>query len=275
MDFDISVFIPAIRTNRWVALYESLHKACKTYNWELVFVSPFDLPTELQNEERIMLIKDYGSVPRCVQKGLLYTRSNLFFLTVDDCTFAEDSLDVAINLYHNKCRQEDVVCPPYGEGGNKMEEKYWAVSTHGDLRLPGIPQNYRLANQCIMDKRWFMTLGGLDCVNFEYMDKPIHDFMFRLQYNGGKIYHSPAHCCIATWYPGHEGDHGPIHDAEVNHDGPIFRHMYSDPNILQQRKVLPYDNWKSAPTIWQRRFPSGKTETYEELCKQQNYVFKE
>lgn len=73
------------------------------------------------------------------------------------------------------------------------------------------------------------------------------------------------------------GDHSPIHHAQVDHDQPIFKAMYSNPNILEEREV-EYDNWKQAPEIWERRFgndPDKLPKTYEELCEIKNYKFQD
>jgi len=271
MKYDLSIFIPAFRTPLWPKVYESVKQACKRYSWEIVFIGPFEPPKELWDKENVLFIKDYGTVTRCAQKGMPEIRSDLFFLTVDDCVFAEDSIDLAMDTYKEQCGYKDVVCMIYGEGGNKMETKYWEVKTHGDFRLPGIDQSWKIANQCIMNKNYFIELGGLDCINYEYIDKPIHDFMFRLQKDGGKIVFPPKHTCIATWYPGEEGDHSPIHHAMVSHDTPIFQLMYLNPTYYSKRIKIHYDNWKRAPEVWERRFSKGIPNSYEELCDQEGY----
>ena len=270
-EYDLSIFIPGFRTPLWKKVYDSAKKACKRYNWEMVFIGPFDPPESLQRKENVLFVKDYGSVTRCAQRGMLETRSDLFFLTVDDCEFAEDSIDLALDKYHSECGIKDVICMLYGEGGNKMDSKYWYAWSHGDLRLPGINREWRIANQCLMNKNYFFELGGLDCVNFEYIDKPIHDFMFRLQKSGGKILFSPIHSCIATWYPEETGDHGPIHRAMINRDIPVFNRMYSDPRLYEKRIKIKYDNWKGSPEVWERRFSKGIVDSYEQLCKQEGY----
>ena len=274
MRYDLSIFIPGFRTPLWETVYESAKHACKKYSWEMVFIGPWAPPKKLLDEENVLFIKDAGTVTRCAQKGMLSVRSDLFFLTVDDCTFAEDSIDLAMEEYEAKCGYKDVVCMRYGEGGNLMESKYWECATHGDLQRPGIDPTWKIANQCIMNKNYFIQLGGLDCVNFEYIDKPIHDFMFRLQKDGGKIYFSPTHVCIATWYPGEEGDHAPVHHAMISRDTPVFDEMYSRAEIFKNRLKLDYNNWMESPEIWTRRFPNGVPESYEALCKQQGYQVK-
>ena len=272
---NITILIPGIRTPNWKNLLESLKQTCKRYSYDVLFTSPFDIPREIKERDNIKLIKSYATIPVCVQQSVLEIDSELFFLTVDDCVFAEDALDEALDLYHDRCSEKDIISALYGEGGNKMEQKYWLVNTHQDLRLPGIPKGFALANQPIMRKELFIESGGFDCETFRYMDKPIHDLMFRLQYNGSKIFHSPKHICIAEWLNGHDGDHMPVHEDQVNHDTPIFNSLYSDPNLLEEREIS-YDNWKSAPQIWERRFgpdPDKLPKTYEELCIINNYKF--
>jgi hypothetical protein len=56
--------------------------------------------------------------------------------------------------------------------------------------------------------------------------------------------------------PGHEGDHGPVHDAQVYHDQPIFTLMYWDKD-KSQRVMIDLDNWKLSPDRWERRFGNG------------------
>ena len=271
MKYDLSIFIPGFRTPLWPKVYESAKNACKKYKWEMVFIGPFEPPKELRDKENVLFVKDCGTVTRCAQKGMLEIRSDLFFLTVDDCVFAEDSIDLAMDTYKEQCGYKDVVCMIYGEGGNKMNKDYWTVAKWPDFRLPGIDQSWRIANQCIMNKNYFIELGGLDCVNYEYIDKPIHDFMFRLQKDGGKIVFAPKHTCIATWYFEEEGDHSPIHNAMFKRDIPMFVRMYSDPRYYKKRLKIEYDNWKRSPEIWQRRFSKGVPNSYEELCEREGY----
>tara|TARA_R110002020_G_scaffold238148_6_gene450579 strand:+ start:46 stop:873 length:828 start_codon:yes stop_codon:yes gene_type:complete len=272
MKYDLSIFIPGFRSPNWPSVYESAKQACKKYNWEMVFIGPFEPPAELKDEENVLFIKDFGTVTRCAQKGMLEIRSDLFFLTVDDCVFVEGSIDSAMDLYNKECGYKDAIAMIYGEGGNLMETKYWEVKTHGDFNLPGIDQTWKIANQCLMNKNYFIELGGLDCANFEYIDKPIHDFMFRLQKDGGRILFSPEHVCIATWFPGEEGDHGPIHHAMISYDTPYFNMLYSTPDLYADRLKLPYDNWKLSPRVWRRRFSKGIPASYEELCAQEGYT---
>ena len=68
-------------------------------------------PTKVK-EENVLFIKDYGCVTRCAQLGMLEIRSDLFFLTVDDCIFAEDAIDLAMKKYEEECGYTILlVCP--------------------------------------------------------------------------------------------------------------------------------------------------------------------
>ena len=275
--YDISIVIPAIRTNVWPILYKSIGNACKKYKWLLVLVSPFQLPKELKDKDNILLIRDFGTVPRCVQIGIQKAKSELFFLTVDDCIFAKDSIDMAIDKFKNVCGHKDAIAMLYAEDGNVMDKEYWTVKgpegrpdISAPLQLPGINRSWKIANQCLMRRDYFMQLGGLDCENFAYLDKPIHDFMFRLQRDGGKIFFSPKHACIAAHFPEVSGDHRPIHFACAK-DTPYFNMIYSIPSLYTNRIKLNYDNWEKTHPLWRDRFTKGIPKTYEELCEAEGY----
>tara|TARA_R100000008_G_scaffold86793_1_gene81650 strand:+ start:16057 stop:16956 length:900 start_codon:yes stop_codon:yes gene_type:complete len=275
--YDLTIVIPAFRVPLWENLYESAKDACKKYKWELLFVSPFDLPPGLQEKENVSLLKDYGNVVRCVQLGVQKAQGELFFLTVDDCVFAENSIDLAMEEYNKTCGEKDAMAMLYSEGGNALPKEYWTVQgppgrpdIAAPLNLPGIDRSWRIANQCLMRKDRFIELGGVDAENFEYLDKPIHDFMFRLQRDGGKIHFSPTHVCIATHLYEKSGDHGPVHNA-YHKDIPYFNMLYSVPHLYENRVKIDFDNWKTSPAIWRRRFSADRPETYEDLCAQQGY----
>jgi hypothetical protein len=70
-NIDVSILIPAIRVNNWERMYQTILDACKEHTFELVLVSPFDLPESLKSKTNIKLIKDYGSPTRAAQIGLL------------------------------------------------------------------------------------------------------------------------------------------------------------------------------------------------------------
>lgn len=264
--FDLSILIPAIRTHNWNKLYDSAKAACKNHSFQIVFIGPFDPPEELVDDPNIKYIKEYGSVSRAVQRGMLELDSDLVFLTVDDCVFAEDSIDICLRQYNEECEYQDVLNMRYSEYNTVQNPNYYVAWNHTNLQLNGISKEWQIAPQFIMNKNHFIDLGGFDC-RFEYINEPVHDFMFRLQKGDGKIVVSKVHCCIATWYPLCTGDHAPIHHAQIDHDYPIFVGMYSN---FTSRYKIDYDNWKDSPEVWTRRFPE-KYDSYKELATKQGY----
>ena len=109
-----------------------------------------------------------------------------------------------------------------------------------------------------------MWLGGVDTC-FEYVNHGAHDLMFRAQGNGSIIYPSNTEGLNCSHQPERTGDHGPIHDAQVNHDEAVFVNLYKNPRITYERRCLDYDGWKKCPSVWNRRFGKNKPKTYEDL----------
>lgn len=263
---DVSVFMPAIRVLNWQKMYESLKLSCKKYSFELVLCSPFELPSELKGIPNIKLYKDFGSPSRCAQLASFECEGRLLYHCVDDALFLEDSIDQCIDYYNTNCSKKDAVNMRYREGagysGASMPMGYWTAWFHGDLRLPGIPQDAKISLHHLLDAEWFRELGGYDC-EFEYQNFNLHDFIFRLQASGGRVFDSPVD---ATTCDHSQADHKAIEDAHHAHDFPLFRKMYMSPNILATRKKIDLNNWTQQPNIWVRRF-KGTEKKYEELIK--------
>ncbi len=272
--YDITILVPSIRTGRLIKFYESAQKACKNHTWQLLTVGPFDPPFPLHHYANVKHLQDYGQVSRCVQRAVLECDSELFFLTVDDCTLIENSLDEAIDLYKSSCRAKlDMVSCMYREGNNTMDPDYWRSGRYGELRFPSVNPEWKLAMQFIIAKELFIQLGGFDC-RWEYINECVHDFAFRLQRNGGQVLMSPGPICDATWYPGTIVDHKVIHDAQTGHDWPLFQALYNSP-MAANRIEIEYDNWTDTPATWERRFGASLPRSYKELCVSQGYEYRE
>lgn len=274
-EYDISFFFPAIRTNLWVGVYESLKKSCKKYKWELVFCGPFPLPKELQNIENVSWVKETGNVSRAVQVGILHTKGRLIFIGNDDTIYREDAFDNALDKYNDECGPIDILQCTYVEmgerGGQPQPDNYWSVAFHDAFApLQGIDQSWLLATEPVLHRDYFIEMGGFDC-RWEYIDGSTHDFMFRAQKNGSKIVCSPSYVGDMDWTPDHQGDHGPIHDAMVQHDQQLLFSVWGSPSANGRLKIQ-YDNWKNSPEVWQRRFPTKVYETYADLWDGEGYT---
>ena len=95
--YDVSIMMPAIRTSQWLMMYGSLINACQKYSWELVLVSPFDLPDNMKHFENIKMIKDYGAPSRCAQIGAIACEGEFLYHCVDDAIFLPEVITVTRN----------------------------------------------------------------------------------------------------------------------------------------------------------------------------------
>jgi hypothetical protein len=270
--FDLCILVPGIRTTRWKTFYDSILKSCRKYSWQLILVSPFDLPDELKDKLNITLIKDTGNVSRCTQRGVLEAKSDLVYITTDDSVMCENAIDMAVDKFKKTCGYKDVMGMLYKESGVVNGPDNWIAGKHDALKIPGIPPHYNMTPQPLMHRKYFIEMGGLDCLNFQYSNQALNDLMFRIQYDGGKLCFSPTHVNVATAFPNLSGDHRPVHRAEINHDGPNLIKLYQDTDALSKRGKIDFDNWKQTSEVWELRFKKGVPKNYNELCEQEGYI---
>lgn len=267
--YDVSILMPAIRTHMWKSMYDSILSSCKRYSFELVLISPFDLPEELSSFENIKLIKDFGCPSRCAQMGIEYCEGELLFHCVDDAIFLEDATDLAIDLYKQKCGKKDVVNMRYREGSNfsggTWDPNFWLAHYHQELRQKGIPPLFKISLHHLMSLEYFKELGGWDC-RFEYINHSLHDLMFRVQEDGGKLFDSETDVTNCNHFIGRTVDHAAIHDAQTYFDAPKFYEIYGHKeHAARERIKIQFDNWKQQPEYWVRRFKGTKPTKYSEL----------
>lgn len=262
----LSIFMPAIRQNNWDKMYDSISLSCKKHSWELVLCSPFNLTNYLKTKENVKLVKDFGSPSRCAMLSAWESTGRLLFHCVDDAIFLEDAIDKAIEFYNEKCSYNDSINMKYREGqnysGNSMPEAYWTAWFHGDLRLPGIPQHYKISLHHLLDRNRFFELGGYSC-QYEYQNHNLHQFIFQLQYNGGKVFDSPVDVSSCDHS---QKDHRVIEEAHEQHDRPLFIKTFSDPKALENLPLPDLNECLDQPPIWTRRFKRIPT-SYEELVE--------
>lgn len=276
--FDLTILVPGIRTHLWEKVVDSIAGACQKFDYEVLFVGPFSPPTSLQqNYQNIRYIKSYEKIPVVTQKATILARGELVFHATDDSEFFPQSIDRCIQQWYDieykTANTKHVINCRYREGinrsGNPLPINFWRAGFHNNLNLPGIDPNLMICALPLMSRRYFIELGGFNCI-FEYSNHCLHDFMFRLQRDGGKIINSEIEVANVDHMPGKTGDHGPIHDAQTLNDEPIFRDMYSDRNELGPI-VIQYDNFREYEGVWGRRFPS-LYESYAEMMNELQYA---
>ena len=257
MKYDLSIIIPTINPNLLIELYDQLISSVGSpYTFELICVGPLIPPKELIEKSNFKFYVDAGCPSRCLQLGSCFAEGNLITILSDDCRFCKNAISECIQLLYSKT-QKDGINLRYSEGvnytGNNDEiEEYWTAGFHGDLILPGIKPDWKLALCFMYYLSYFRELGGLDC-RFEHTNMNTHDLAFRIQKNGGVIYPSPSKVSSINFnWPSATGI---MYRTYIENDLPLFQQLYSvdDPNRIK----INYDNWMNVPNKWPRRYPNG------------------
>lgn len=269
MKKDVSILIPTIRSKNLIKLYRSIELACQKYTFEVVFVGPYLIPDELLKKPNVKYIHSYANPTISFQMAAHLCNAEFIYNITDDGLVQPSVIDEAISFFRTTLLDKDMInmiyaegfldvntLSPLGELTQKFPDSYWVADSHQDLKLPGIPGYYKTAPHFLMKYEYFAVLGGLDC-RFEHVNMNLHDLAFRIQADGGRVVFSSNVAFYCSHVPNQTGDHLPIHDAHFLNDLPIFRSIYSQPNILNKRKILDFDDWKNYPSVWTRRFDTS------------------
>jgi len=258
MQYDLSICLPAHRTHLWERLYNTAAEAVgPDYTWELILVGPNEPPESLSQKNNFKFFKDYGTPSRCAQIATTLAEGELMMWASDDGYFLKDTIKECIDM-HKQLPYKDIVIVKYAEGrghsGKCPADSYWTAWTHPDLRLPGVPKEYKITLLAMYKLEYFRDLGGWDC-RFEHLNMNTHDLSFRAQRDGAGIHFSPNLVLTCDWNP-NEGDHVPVQSAYHANDAPLFHQLYMQDQ--SNRIKIDYFNWTKSPPIWQRRFGDMK-----------------
>jgi hypothetical protein len=251
----LTVLCPGIRTANWERLYNSIIDAYKG-SWEIIFIGPYGLPDTLKNTrlKNVRLINDWGTPMRCQQRGLTEATGEYITWAADDGVFLPESLTVAMNKVKGK-DYKTIVMGKYTEGtGDKSamtNNHYYYLNNHDACNLPFVPKESLMLNVGIVSRQLLNELGGWDC-QFEVCPMAYNDFAIRAKRYGAEIIIQDELMFKCSHLPGHDGDHGPIHDGQIWNDQPLFTLIYADKKA-EQRIIIPLNNWKDSPSKWQRR----------------------
>lgn len=252
----LSVLVPGIRNKNWQKLYDSIKESFKE-SFEIIFIGPYDLPYEMRFQQNIKYIKDWGSPIRCQQIGLINSIGEYITWAADDGVYTLGSLDIA--FYKLKGLDHmNLVMGKYIEGQDDGDmpmknNEYYNLKNHDASRLLGLPRpTYWMLNVGVVPRKLLIEIGGWDC-QFEVCPMSYNDLAIRLQNYGINFIIQDEIMYKCTHMPGHTGDHGPVHDAQVFHDQPIFNMIYRKPDSIN-RTIIDINNWKNVPERWERRF---------------------
>jgi ribosomal protein S27E len=248
--------MPAIRTDRWEMVYESITKSTKN-SFELIIASPYDLPDNLKNIKNIKIVKDWGSPTRASQIAAMLVEGKFVFPTMsDDSLFIEDAIDKNLSLLEAKGKNnKNVVVAKYSESANYsfpsryQDDDYYKLLNAYKTNPQFINKDWWIYNTVFMHSSYFLAIGGFDC-SFQACPYAHADLAIRCQSDGANTEMSnfPIIMCDHG-----QGDHMPIEIAQIYEDAPAFNYKYSKP-IDQSQNRIDLMNWKNSPPIWRKRF---------------------
>lgn len=241
----LSIILPSIRPHNLEKLYNSIR--CRDF--ELVIVSPYDLPENLKQHKNIKYVRDWGSPARAQQIGAVVSEGDIITWMADDAVYIRE-LDSLVDDLRTK-HEKTVFCYKYSEGGSLIyhDECYKLKNVYPDYkRIPYVKDNWWIFNVSFMHRSFFDELGGWDC---EYeATSPAHtDLALRAQVDGAEAFMFNMSILECTHMMTTTGDHAPIHYAHTQHDEELYCTKNQNPTVR-----IALDNWKRAPKVWARRF---------------------
>ncbi len=254
--YDITVLVPTIRPHLLEDLYNSIANSFHG-SWELVLVGPYDLPPIMAEKSNVQYIKDFGSPIRSRQIGLIASKGDYICYAADDCTFIPDAMDQTFKLIKDK-DYKTVVLGKYSEGRpnnyETLQDEYYKLAYHNPHKalMHKMGKDYYFINTGLVSRQFMLELGGFDC-EYEACAMACCDLSVRMQNAGAVVILQKGGLFNSTHLAGHLGDHGPIHDGQIDHDQPLFYNTYWN-SANYGRTVIPLDNWKNSPERWSRRF---------------------
>lgn len=255
----LSILLPSIRPFLLENLFNGILHSCNGQEFELVIVTPYNIPESLENDSRIKVIKDHGSISRALQIGLINSTGDYITVLSDDCIMTSNGYKEAVEKFETMSPKGNrMLVLAFREGSigefvHNGEYHFFQAWFHPDLRVGGFPKNTPMALQFILDKETLINIGGWDCLNYQCGNWGGHDLTGRLMNKGIIFEIMPGHICKTIWAPGIEGafgDHRPVWES-AEHGMPVFKEMWKEPN---NRIKIDLDNWKQAPAVWKLRF---------------------
>lgn len=281
----LSVFLPTIRTHLLSEFCEFLRNSYSG-DLEVVFAGPFspvgrykDNHSWFYNKIDCQWIQTFQSPTCAAQEAALACTGDLILHSVDDTLYLPGALDDLVETFNIIDANIDngiVYNVPYcdiPEGYRELRKNkivnpnivkhpswYWTAANAGYSIVPHIQNDWMTTCHFLMKKSLFIKYGGFDC-QFEYLNYACHDLLFRMYYDDVSGFPWEDNVSLADFMPGHEGDHGPIHDAQLFFDHPKFFTKWAK---VPQLKIDPL-NYKNHPEVWERRFGKGGQREYKEL----------
>ena len=247
----LSVMMPAIRPNNWLNLYNSIEESLGSTNFEIIFVTPYNLPIVLEGKKNIKLVRDWGSPTRAFGIALEMVEGEYVTWAADDGTYHPGQLAKIIELHRSFKDDKLVIAMEQTEAGRHYAASNCHINQHEGIKC-NIPDSYVFFPTGLMKTSLYKALGGLDC-RYETHAMAHVDFAIRAQKYGVSVHFHREIVLTLTHMMGSSGDHGPIYRAQTFRDEPLLRQLYRDPSY---EPVISIDihNWRKEPLLWTERF---------------------
>jgi hypothetical protein len=244
----LSIILPSVRDiSRFVASIDD----ALAEPYELIVVSPEhkDIPWT-QHQVQAKCVVDKGSPSRCLQRGISLAEGPVFTWGTDDGVYLPTVLRNTVQELRGYPKKDGMIVMYTEQGPGAFtgaNPDYYVSKNHEANRQPGINPEWKIAPVGMFYTDYFREIGGIDC-RFEHINMNIHDFVYRLQKDGGELHYSDGvamHCDSNNWGP----EHRILDDAYNLNDLPLFKSLYVD----DSREVkIDFDNWKESPEVWRR-----------------------
>src|SRR3954471_6098326 len=162
MKYEISLCLAGIRPHFWKNLYDSAAKSCTRYSWEMVIISPNDLPEELKQFDNIQYLKEHGCPTRASQRGAEHCQGRLITFPCDDGVFLPDALDSAIDRHNASGQVKDAIVMRYREGAGmnapSFPDSYWYARHHIPVHTLNLGNDWKIAPQPMLTLEYYKEI---------------------------------------------------------------------------------------------------------------------
>ena len=257
---ELSIILPSIRPHKLMGLYDSILSAT-TRSFELIIISPYPLPQELEEHKNIKYVRDFGTPVRAHNIGLLMCEAPIITWVADDALMIEGSIDIHLDMLDDMGTDENnVVVTGYYEGEEGTNERetlqpdeYFKIR-NTPAGSPFLHPEWWLFNVAYLHKKFLYALGGWDS-SYEGTWTAQTDLAIRAQAAGANVQMCKVPQSICDHMPGSTGDHKPIYECQTFHDEPLIQSRYRRQDWRESNPVgISIMNWKESPSIWERRF---------------------